>query len=579
MRDILGLLVRRRRKGRPTTKHPKHPAQIPVEVPQTDAVFLVLRRMRAPLVFIILVFAISVLGLAIIPGKDEAGNPTHMSVFDAFYFVTYTAATIGYGELQPFTTQQRLWVEACIFMTVIGWAYVIGTLLTLLQSSAFQNAWATQRFRTKVRRIHEPFLIICGYGQAGRQVGRALDSVGRRFVVIDHDSSSVEGIMTDSLHAEVPALTADASLPSTLGLAGLSHPHCDGVLALTDSDVDNLAIVMATSVLRPDLNVIARCGDRAVEERMRDFAPNSVINPSDRYGAYLVLAIQRPNTYRLVSWLMDPSDTPLPPENEAQPLGTWVVAAEDPFAAELSADLRHAGIEVEFVDPDDGNPDLSHAVGFVAGTGNDTTNLALAEHARLDSPDVFVAVRQQSDTRSALIRALDINSVFTPTNLIAQETLARVVTPLFWGFVEYAGRQDEEFSERVLASLQRHNGARGKDRAVLDLSERSSPALARWLRSRELTLADVMRDPDDRDEHLGLTPLVLIRDGEHRYFPDESTQLALGDQLLLVGTPSALDALGEIRYSDAATHYVVQGERVPETWLWRRLSRKHHQAP
>ena len=69
-----------------------------------------------------------------------------MGFFDAFYFMSYTATTIGFGELPyPFTDAQRLWVTVSIYLTVIGWAYAIGSLLTLLQDRAFRQALALQQ--------------------------------------------------------------------------------------------------------------------------------------------------------------------------------------------------------------------------------------------------------------------------------------------------------------------------------------------------------------------------------------------------------------------------------------------------
>ena len=65
-----------------------------------------------------------------------------MGFFDAFYFMSYTATTIGFGELPyPFTDAQRLWVTITIYLTVIGWAYAIGSLLTLLQDRASGRRW------------------------------------------------------------------------------------------------------------------------------------------------------------------------------------------------------------------------------------------------------------------------------------------------------------------------------------------------------------------------------------------------------------------------------------------------------
>jgi len=42
-------------------------------------------------------------------------------LFDAFYVMSYTATTIGFGEIPyPFSYAQRLWMTFSIYMTVIA---------------------------------------------------------------------------------------------------------------------------------------------------------------------------------------------------------------------------------------------------------------------------------------------------------------------------------------------------------------------------------------------------------------------------------------------------------------------------
>ena len=67
----------------------------PPEVQTSSTIVLILRRMRAPL---IVIFSVSVLGLTLVPGVDGNGEPWRMSFFDALYFMSYTATTIGFGE-------------------------------------------------------------------------------------------------------------------------------------------------------------------------------------------------------------------------------------------------------------------------------------------------------------------------------------------------------------------------------------------------------------------------------------------------------------------------------------------------
>ena len=218
----------------------------------SETIFLVLRRMRIPLIVLITILSVTVLGLTLIPGQDPQGRPYRMGFFDAFYVMSYTASTIGFGELPyPFTYSQRMWVTISIYLTVIGWAYAIGSLLALLQDRAFRQALAFQRFRRRVARLREPFLLIAGYGQTGELLGHAFDDLGRRFVVIDRDAGRIDDLELASYHADVPALAGDAADPGHLGIAGLEHAYCEGVLALTDDDETNLAITMAATRAGP----------------------------------------------------------------------------------------------------------------------------------------------------------------------------------------------------------------------------------------------------------------------------------------------------------------------------------------
>ena len=155
----------------------------------------------------------------------------------------------------------------------------------MIQSSAFQAAVAAQRFRRQVRRLVEPFVIVAGYGDAGRIVGADLDEHYRRFVVIDKREDRVESVSS-----------GHSASTSPLSRATAPHRPCSawpdwgtasaGVLALTNDDDANLAVVMATSLLRPDLPVLGRCAQQRTRTRMEHFAPASAINADDRFGDY-----------------------------------------------------------------------------------------------------------------------------------------------------------------------------------------------------------------------------------------------------------------------------------------------------
>src|SRR5215204_2474096 len=174
-------------------------------------IFLILRRMRVPLIVLIVIFSVVAVSLNKNPGQDAEGNPMQMGFFDAFYVMSYTATTIGFGEIPfPFTYNQRMWVTISIYLTVIGWAYAIGSLLALLQDRAFRSALALQHFSRKVSRLREPFVLVAGYGRTGELLGHSLDALGRRIVVVDKDGDRIDGLELDSYRGDVPGLAADA---------------------------------------------------------------------------------------------------------------------------------------------------------------------------------------------------------------------------------------------------------------------------------------------------------------------------------------------------------------------------------
>jgi voltage-gated potassium channel len=560
----------------------------------SETIFLVMRRMRAPLIVLIGIFAIGTLGLTLIPGVDPQGRPWRMGFFDAFYFMSYTASTIGFGELPfPFTYNQRMWVTISIYLTVVGWAYAIGSLLALLQERSFRQALALQHFSRKVGRLREPFLLIVGYGRTGELLAQSLDALGRRFVVIDRDDARIDDLYLDSYHADVPGLAADAGDPGHLAVAGLDHPCCEGVLALTDDDEANLAVTQTAALLRPDLAVIARAVSPTICERMRAFGTPTVVNPFDRFGDHLRIALRAPASYQLMTWLESGPGAPLPPRGSPPSHGHWVMCGYGRFGKEVTDDLRAEGLDVSVVEPRDvtehhpgaivgsgyepevlAKAGIDHAVGFVAGTDNDTTNLSLVAAARRANPGLFVAARQNKPASSPLFATVEVDSLLVPADVVAHEVYAQLSTPLMWRFLQEVPLRDDAWAARVVDRLMGLCGEHLQSVWKVRLAATEAPAVQTWLSAGGARLGDLLRSPDDRDERLHAVPLLIARGDETEVGPADDFALEPGDELLLVGWPSARRLLDSTLLIDAVAAYVVAGRYVPSSWVWRRLTRR-----
>jgi voltage-gated potassium channel len=556
-----------------------------------SVLFLGLRHLRGPLILMVSVFAVGIGGLVLIPGVDAQDQRWHLTFAQALYFMSYTATTIGFGEVPgAFTDTQRLWVTAMIFASVVAWATLVGSLLGLLRHQAFRGALTLASFTRSIRAMREPFYLICGFGETGLLIGRALDRLGIRFVVIDTDPLRVEELALLDLVQDVPRLCADARLPEYLLQAGLARPTCRGVLALTGDEQTNLAVAMSVRLLNPDTPVLARAMSTEVAGNMASFGTDHIINPFSRFGAYLALALAAPANYQLITWLTALTGTDFAPP-AAPPRGHWVICGYGRFGREAARALRGQDLDVSVIDPGDQVIEgirtirgtgteaapllaagIGDAVGIVVGTDDDITNLSIAVTARELNGSLFTVVRQNLQANSALFRAFRADITMISSAVIANDCLAVIQTPQLADFVTCVSEQKEPWAQAALARVAAVLGSRVPEIWSVTINTGAAPALTRRIaEGLTVTLGDLARSPADRLRPLPLLPLALTRGGQLRAFPDPDLAVASGDQVLYAGTPEARATQARLLRNPPLLDYAVTGVEAPAAWIWQQL--------
>ncbi|MCX9158247.1 NAD-binding protein [Niveibacterium sp. 24ML] len=560
-----------------------------------SVIFLVLRRMRAPLIMLIAIYAVSVLGLALIPGVDAQGKPAPpMSFFHAFYFISYTATTIGFGELpNPFSEAQRMWTIFCIYLTVIGWSYSIVTILGLVQDKGFQSAFAQIRFSRTVRRIGEPFYLVCGCGETGTLVCSALDRIGTRFVIVERSEQRVQELDLLAWHSDAPALAGDARLPQVLCAAGLQHPKCRGVLAVTNDEEANLAVAIAVRLLHPGIPVLARARSDSVSANMASFGTDHIINPFKHFAAQLALAVHAPDTFRLEQLLTGITGEPVP-EPHRPPRGDWIVCGYGRFGHAIASALHGQGQPVTLITTEL-TEDTPHrcvrgasteaqqqldagiidAVGIVAGTDNDINNLSIAVTARELNPKIFVVMRQNHAANTALFDAFVGDFALVPSRLIAQECLAIITTPLLSQFLDLIRKQENAWAANLLEQIESLCGTQVPERwgCALNISD-ARAAYLHLMAGRPLPLATLLRDAADRSQTLPVVVWMLRRGKQMTLLPARDTLLQAGDALLMAGAPHAREKLKLGVQNANALDYLLSGREAPGGWIWQRWAER-----
>lgn len=557
-----------------------------------QVVFLILRRMRAPLVVIIVAYAVSILGLVVIPGTDDAGNPWHMDFFHAFYFVSYMATTIGFGEIPyAFTDGQRMWVVVTVYLTVIAWLYAIGKILTLIQDPAFKQAVVEQAFARDVSRMGEAFYIVCGYGDTGSMLVRAMAQRNMRSVVVDRCQERINELELENLRIAVPGVCADASLVTTLKEAGLLNRYCAGVVALTDDDQVNLKIAITTKLLHPGIQVICRAETGDAVDNMASFGTDRILNPYDTFANRLALALHSPGTHLLYDWLTGVPGAPLPVPLYP-PHGTWVLCGYGRFGKAVKAQLEQEGVATVIVEADPEGTDcvgmcvigrgteaetlheanIANAVGIVAGTDDDANNLSIIMTASELNPDLFMVARQNKRDNQDIFQAALLDLVMQRSEIIARDILAMLTTPLLDDFLHLILRKSNDWANEQVSRLIAVIGEEVPDIWHYTIDEESTPAVCNVLQhGGQVTLDELLRDPRNYREHLPCLPLLLLRKQEKILFPDGSLALEEHDRLLFAGRIDAYQRMKWVLRNVNALRYVQCGEERPTGFLWQLL--------
>ncbi len=561
--------------------------------------FIALRRLRAPLILIILIFAVATVGLTVIPGVDAEGRPWHMSLFQALYLVSYTATTIGFGEIpHPFTDTQRLWVTFVIYLSVIGWAYLVSALLALAQDQGVRQSIVTARFGREVRRLREPFYVVCGFGETGLMVVRTLDRLGFRFVVIDADATRLHELELQELTVDTLGIAADARHPDTLTMAGILKAECRGVLALSNSDEINLTIALAVHLLHPGLPILCRSHTPSVDATLELLDNCQVIDPFDEFAQRLLLAMKSPDSHRLLTWLTDPPGTYLRPRIPTPP-GAWIVCGYGRFGAQLASAIESGGFDVVVIDPaaEPGSgkrvvsglgsdrdallaAGVSNAAGLVAGTDSDPANLAITITARQLNPDLFIIARQNFVANEALFASLRANMTMVASQIIANECVATLRTPLLANFLAIVEKRPNEWAEAVVQRLSRITQDIAPDFWSISITPEETPGLldAAAREGVQLRLGELMRRSSDRTARAATMPLLLSRLNTIIELPSDDTVIEVGDRLLFAGTGVAAVEQRELVRNANIAAYVLTGRSVLGGYVWQWLARRRQAA-
>jgi voltage-gated potassium channel len=204
----------------------------------------------------------------------------------AFYRSVVTVSLTGLDS-SPGSHAAMLATIVLLIAGVAIFAYVAGAIVEVIAQGVLGGAWAERRRRRTIEQMRDHY-IICGYGRVGRRIAEELDESGIPYVVLDFNPDVIEL----ARERGIPFIEGRGTEDVDLEQAGLSRAR--GILAASDSDSDNLYIVLSARSLRSDVTIVARAADEEAEKKLRLAGADRVVQPYSAAGIEMAKLATKP---------------------------------------------------------------------------------------------------------------------------------------------------------------------------------------------------------------------------------------------------------------------------------------------
>jgi len=222
----------------------------------------------------------------ILAGTVAFHHYNHEGWLDAVYRSVVTSSLTGLDTV-PQNDSTRLISIILVLAGLTIFAFIVTILVEGIARGVFTGALAERRRRRAIDRLEDHY-IICGYGRVGRRVAEEFERAGARYVVLDFNEDAIE------LARERGALYIEGNGTDDDDLAAAGLERAKGLVASSDSDVDNLFITLSARALRPDLLIVARASQQDVAEKLKRAGADRIVQPYSTAGKEMAALVLKP---------------------------------------------------------------------------------------------------------------------------------------------------------------------------------------------------------------------------------------------------------------------------------------------
>ena len=555
-----------------------------------NALWIILQKLRIPLLVIIVTYSIAILGMVLIPGLDDNGHVYHLTFFDAFYFVSYMASTIGFGESPyAFTYEQKLWVSFCIYLTVVGWFYGVGALVSAVTDRTLKFELMRSRFKKRVRDIQSDFVIVLGYSYVNSEVIKKFHEVDIEVVLIEQDELKVNNFLLEESSRDVPIMVGDGVVSEVLEDAGIRQKNCKAIVSLFKDEEKNLRISILTKFLNPKVQVVAKATYDAITKSIKDTDIATVINPFEVFAKRIDISLNSPHVLLLENWIYENSD--LNSKLCNLPKGKYIVCGYGRLGKELKKKFDRHNIAYVFIDekktasidmiqnnsfihenPDDKEvllkAGIKEASCLIIGTKNDIKNLSIMITAKKLNPNIYLVSRENTVQEISIFEVANIDWIFMTERILINKTSLALTKPLRYRLLMHILKKDDAWAETLVRLLIKRIGGNPLMMSLRINEDESYAIYQEILEGKEVNLEALRVSLANRENKNVAVALMVERDGETILLP-RNMELKLNDHLLFACDEETKEEIELIASNIYELHYAKYGKEKEIPFLTR----------
>ncbi|MDC1354426.1 potassium channel protein [Polaribacter sp.] len=243
-----------------------------------------------------LVFSIILLGVA---GYMILSD---YSFVDALYMTVITITTVGFGEVQPFTPEEKIFTVFLILTSITVFGYAVSIFSEYLVSGKLFEQFKHRKVEKKIQSLKE-HTIVCGFGRNGKQAILKLKNYNQQFVVVEKDKEIVAELDVNNLLN----IQGDATLDETLLRAGIKNATT--LITALPSDADNLFVVLTANQLNSTCKIISRASNESSYSKLKIAGASNVIMPDKLGGDHMASLVVTPDVIEFVDRLTIEGET------------------------------------------------------------------------------------------------------------------------------------------------------------------------------------------------------------------------------------------------------------------------------